>query len=62
MAHVKTEAMTDGMTLFEVLTKDVKDLREAVAQRMAKNGWALRRLDLRRRKLQDRWSEITGRQ
>jgi ABC-2 type transport system ATP-binding protein len=60
VAHVKTEALGDGVTLFEILTKDLKDLREAVAQRMSKNGWVLRRLDLRRRKLQDRWSEITG--
>src|SRR5207244_11737168 len=59
VAQVKTEMLADGVTLFEVLLKDVKDLREAVAQKMAKNGWTLRRLDLRRRKLQDRWSEIT---
>jgi ABC-2 type transport system ATP-binding protein len=62
VAHVKTEPLTDGITLFEVLTKELKDLREAVAARMAKHGWTLRRLDLRRRKLQDRWSEITGHQ
>jgi len=62
VAHVKTEPLPDGVTLFEVLTKELKDLREAVAQRMAKHAWPLRRLDLRRRKLQDRWSEITGHQ
>ena len=62
VAQVKTEALADGVTQFEVLLKDLKDLREAVAQRMAKHGWAMRRLDMRRRKLQDRWSEITGRE
>jgi ABC-2 type transport system ATP-binding protein len=62
VAQVKTEQLPDGVTLFEVLTRELKDLREVVAQRMAKHGWPLRRLDLRRRKLQDRWSEITGHQ
>ena len=62
VSQVKTETLPDGVTLFEVLTRDLKDLREAVAQKMSKNGWVLRRLDLRRRKLQDRWSEITGRE
>jgi hypothetical protein len=62
VVSVKTESMADGVTLFEVLTRDLRDVREAVATLMAKHGWALRRLDLRRRKLQDRWSEITGKE
>jgi len=45
VAQVKTETTIDGVTLFELLMRDMKDLREAVAQRMAKHGWLIRRLD-----------------
>jgi ABC-2 type transport system ATP-binding protein len=61
VAQVKMEPQSEGFTLFEMLTKDLRDLREEVAKKMLQRGWGLRRLDLRRRKLQDRWSEITGR-
>ena len=37
-----------------------RDVREAISQRLAKNGWPIRRLDLRRRRLQDRWNEINN--
>ncbi len=50
----------DGISVFEVRTKDSKDLREVIFQRVAKSGWSLRRLDLRRRGLQDRWNEINN--
>jgi ABC-2 type transport system ATP-binding protein len=61
VTQVKMEPQSDGFTLFEMLTKDLRDLREDVAKKLLQKGWGLRRLDLRRRKLQDRWSEITGR-
>ena len=41
-------------------THQHRDLREQISQRLAKNGWPLRRLDLRRRSLQDRWNEINN--
>jgi ABC-2 type transport system ATP-binding protein len=60
VAQVTAAGSDDGITLFEVRTHQFKDLREQISQRLAKNGWALRRLDLRRRSLQDRWDEINN--
>ena len=39
----------------EIQTKDDADLREALAQRIIQNGWALRQLDLRRSSLEERF-------
>jgi ABC-2 type transport system ATP-binding protein len=58
--QVKAEALEDGLSGFEVRTHHFKDLRELISTRLAKNGFALRRLDLRRRRLQDRWNEINN--
>jgi ABC-2 type transport system ATP-binding protein len=44
----------------EVRTVGFKDLREALASRLIQNGLPVRRLDLKRRKLQDRWNEINN--
>ncbi len=58
--QVRAEAMEDGVSSYEVRTHQYKDLREVLSTRLAKNGYALRRLDLRRRRLQDRWNEINS--
>jgi ABC-2 type transport system ATP-binding protein len=58
--QVRAEAMEDGVAAYEVRTHQFADLRELLAGRLAKNGYALRRLDLRRRRLQDRWNEINN--
>src|SRR5262249_54890759 len=58
--NVHSQALADGLASYEVRTKGFQDLREALATRLAKNGYALRRLDLRRRRLQDRWNEINN--
>jgi len=60
VAQVTTRGGEDGLGLFEVRTHQRKDLREQISLRLAKNGWPLRRLDLRRRSLQDRWNEINN--
>jgi len=60
VAQVTSKGSEDGLTLFEVRTHQRQDLREQISQRLAKNGWPLRRLDLRRRSLQDRWNEINN--
>jgi ABC-2 type transport system ATP-binding protein len=60
VAQVTPKGSEDGLTLFEVRTHQRQDLREQISQRLAKNGWPLRRLDLRRRSLQDRWNEINN--
>jgi ABC-2 type transport system ATP-binding protein len=58
--QVRAETIEDGVSAYEVRTHQFKDLREVLAGRLAKNGYALRRLDLRRRRLQDRWNEINN--
>ncbi len=60
VAQVTAGRQDDGVTLFEVRAHQRKDLREQISLRLAKNGWPLRRLDLRRRSLQDRWNEINN--
>src|SRR5262249_363646 len=60
VSHVSHENLGDGVAAFEVRTHKFADLRELLSQRLAKNGWPLRRLDLRRRRLQDRWNEINN--
>jgi ABC-2 type transport system ATP-binding protein len=60
VAQVSSKPIEDGIITYEIRTHHNADLREAISQRLAKNGHALRRLDLRRRKLQDRWNEINN--
>jgi ABC-2 type transport system ATP-binding protein len=60
VAQVTARAVEDGLTAYEVRPQHNRDVREAISQRLAKNGWPIRRLDLRRRRLQDRWNEINN--
>jgi len=60
VASVTSEPLGDGLASYLVRTHRHQDLREAIGQRLMKSGWALRRLDLRRRSLQDRWNEINN--
>ena len=62
VTQVTHHALADGLTQYEVRTRNNQDLREALAQRIAKNGWGLRRLDLSRRRLEDRFMEVLRRQ
>jgi ABC-2 type transport system ATP-binding protein len=58
VAQVTPHPAGDGITGFEIRTRNGQDLRELLSQRVAKNGWAIRRLDLRRRRLEDRFMEV----
>src|SRR5438105_3531775 len=58
VSQVHSQALGDGLNAFEVRTHHDKDLRENLAERVARNGWTLRRLDLRRRRLEDRFMEV----
>jgi ABC-2 type transport system ATP-binding protein len=49
----------DGVVGFEVRTADERDLRLAIAERLMKHGWPLRRLDLRRRSLREVFTQAT---
>ena len=61
VSRVNMQPITDGLNSFEVYTHHEKDLRETLAQRVMKNGWNLRRLDLRRRKLEDHFIDVVMR-
>jgi ABC-2 type transport system ATP-binding protein len=55
-------APVDGdaaLTAFEIRTADDRDLREALASRMTRQGWNLRRIDLRRRSLREHFMTAT---
>lgn len=60
VAQVTSRGGEGGLVFFEVRTHHRQDVREQISQRLAKNDWPLRRLDLRRRSLQDRWNEINN--
>jgi ABC-2 type transport system ATP-binding protein len=50
---------TDGLNSFEVRTAENADVREQIFTRIAAHpGWTIRRLDLRRRKLEDHFVEV----
>jgi ABC-2 type transport system ATP-binding protein len=49
----------DGVAGFEITTADERDLREQIAARLSAKGWPLRRLDLRRRSLQETFVAAT---
>jgi ABC-2 type transport system ATP-binding protein len=55
VARLSAQPLEDGWTAFELQTVPGSDLRERIFQRVVKNGWSLRRLDLRRRTLVDRF-------
>jgi ABC-2 type transport system ATP-binding protein len=58
VVSVTPKTMGDGLTAYEIRTRGEQDLREALFQRVVKGGWVLRRLDLRRRTLDERYHEI----
>jgi ABC-2 type transport system ATP-binding protein len=46
----------------QVMTRDGRDLREAIGQKLASGGWPLRRLDLRRSSLEERFIQAVNRE
>jgi ABC-2 type transport system ATP-binding protein len=58
VADVTVRGAADGLTGFEVRTHHDRDLREAIAQRLAQRGWTLRLLDLRKRRLEDHFIQV----
>src|SRR5262249_49044292 len=56
--HVKTAGHSDGPPSFEVTPEKDEDLPQAISGRIAHNGWTLRLLDLRRRKLEDNFIDL----
>src|SRR5262249_55592177 len=56
--QVTTRGQADGLASFEIRTRNNADLREAISQRVVRNGWGIRRLDLQRQRLEDRFMEV----
>jgi ABC-2 type transport system ATP-binding protein len=59
--QVAANSLGDGLTNFEVHTHQNKDLREELSLRIAKNGWSIRRLDLRRPPLEEQFMKVVMR-
>jgi ABC-2 type transport system ATP-binding protein len=49
-----------GVAAFEVRTKGGKDLREAIAQRISRNGWGIRQIDARRRSVEEHFLDLVA--
>ncbi len=62
VSQVNTQRLEDGLASFEVRTHHDRDLRETLSQRVVKNGWTIRRLDLRRRNLEDHFIDVVMRE
>jgi ABC-2 type transport system ATP-binding protein len=58
IARVKMAASDGDLSSFEVETAGNADLREPLARRVFEKGWSLRRLDLRRQKLEDLYMSV----
>jgi ABC-2 type transport system ATP-binding protein len=56
--EVRPQPLGDNLAGFEVRTRDHRDLREAISQRLARNGWPIRQIDLRRRKVEEHFFDI----
>jgi ABC-2 type transport system ATP-binding protein len=57
---VQDRPASDDYLLFEIHTESDRDLREPLAAAIIKAGLGLRRLDIKRRTLLDRWNEINA--
>ncbi len=49
---------SDGVVTLEVLTRGGKDLREAIAARITRNGWSIRQLERRGRRLEEHFMDV----
>ncbi|MFN4258666.1 MAG: ABC transporter ATP-binding protein [Gemmataceae bacterium] len=58
VVDVVSRPLDDGLLSCEVRTHDDQDLREAISLRLTKNGWPIRRLDLRQRRLEDHFVNV----
>jgi ABC-2 type transport system ATP-binding protein len=56
--EVRPEPLGSDLASFEVRTRDHRDLRETLFQRVARNGWTIRRLDLPRRKVEEHFFDV----
>jgi len=58
VARVDVGQPDDGVSRFEVFTQDDRDLRESLSQVLVQRGWPLRRLERKRRRLEDAFFDV----
>jgi len=58
--YVRQKGQADGVVTCEVVARDHKDLREPIAQRLARNGWAIRQLEQRARSLEHHFMDVVS--
>ncbi len=56
--HVSQRGNSDGVVTLEVLTRGGKDLRETLAARITRNGWSIRQLERRGRRLEEHFMDV----
>jgi hypothetical protein len=56
--RVNARPVESGVTAFEVELDGKAELRETLPTKVIQKGWALRRLDLRRQKLEDLYMRV----
>lgn len=61
VALVVAQERADGVASFDINAREGQDPREAISQRIARSGWPIRRLDLRRRSLEDHFFDVVVR-
>jgi ABC-2 type transport system ATP-binding protein len=55
---VSDRTLDDGVTLFEIEQERGQDLREPLGKKVFEKGWAVRRLDLRRKSLEALYTDV----
>jgi len=58
--QVRQQGQADGVVTCHVTTRDQKDMREAIAQRITRNGWTIRQLEQRARTLEEHFMETVS--
>ncbi len=57
---VQARPFGDGVVACEVTLRNRDDMREAIAQRITRNGWTIRSLDQRRKKIEEHFMDIVS--
>ena len=58
VATVLAVPLDDGVTNFEIVTENEKDVREEASKAVANKGWTIRRLERKRRRLEDAFFDV----
>jgi ABC-2 type transport system ATP-binding protein len=58
VASVQGRPVEDGITSFEIRTVNEEDLREAIFQTVQSKGWPIRRLERKRRRVEDAFFDV----